>query len=63
MQFFNPRKDPREEWHLWFAWRPVRLRPGDGSAQPVAWLEWIDRRCEYVAGYDGAYRFWYYRKS
>lgn len=62
MEFFHPRHDPLSEWHRWFAWHPVRLKPGDGSAQPCVWWEWIERRIEIVAGVGGIFETRYYRK-
>lgn len=29
----------RAKWHRWFAWRPVKVAPGD-----IRWMETIDRR-------------------
>ena len=62
MEFLAPHKDPRTEWHQWFAWRPVRLKPGDGSAQPVVWLEWIERRIEWEDSWGDTFRNTFYRK-
>lgn len=43
-------------WHPHFALLPTWV--GDTDCR---WLEWIERRCEYVGGYDGTYRFDYFR--
>lgn len=32
-----------EEWHPWFAWKPVRLEGRD-----CRWLEWVQRRGKYI---------------
>ncbi len=31
-------------WHKWFAWRPIRVKDHD-----CRWLEYIERRAEYLA--------------
>lgn len=60
MRFFEPRPDPRKEWHRWFAWYPVRIAPGDGSSGPVVWLEYVETRRETNSGfYEIAVRNWY----
>ncbi len=46
----------REQWHRWFALWPVHV--GNGH---YAWLEWVERRVEYVSGFDGTYAFPKYR--
>jgi hypothetical protein len=46
-----------EQWHPWFAWHPVMLENGD-----AVWMEHIERRREFVSGYDGTYVFDRYRK-
>lgn len=63
VRFFHPRPDPRFDWHPWFAWRPVKIRPGDGTAGPVVWLETIERKAYRADGYDGMWSFWFYRFS
>lgn len=35
------------QWHEWFAWRPVRVAPGD-----YRWLEMVERK----GGYDHSRR-------
>ena len=45
------------QWHLWFAWRPVRLADGR-----FAWLEWIDRRIENLFCLDEWFTTRYYRQ-
>lgn len=37
-----------KEWHLWFAWYPVRVGPHD-----CRWLEYVERRS--VGWWDGIY--------
>ena len=37
-----------ENWHLWFAWRPVVIDTGR-----LVWLEKIWRKCAWYSGYDG----------
>jgi hypothetical protein len=61
MRFLDPKQDTREQWHRWFAWRPVRLRSGNGRFGPVVWLEWIERRLEFFAGFGGIHEVRYYR--
>lgn len=36
------RREYLEKWHDWFAWYPVRV-----SDSKIAWLEVVERRCEY----------------
>ena len=38
----------REHWHLWFAWRIVRLGTGR-----LVWLEKVQRKGTWGDGYDG----------
>ena len=38
----------RENWHLWFAWRIVRLDTGR-----LVWLEKVQRIGTFECGYDG----------
>lgn len=33
-----------EEWHLWFAWYPVRVGPHD-----CRWLEYVERRMTFFS--------------
>jgi hypothetical protein len=37
-----------EEWHRWFAWRPVRISPTE-----ICWLEWVERKCTYNGNWAG----------
>jgi hypothetical protein len=39
------KKRAREDWHRWFAWRPVTIPEGD-ELQPAMriWLEYVERR-------------------
>lgn len=46
------------EWRRWFAWHPVQLEDGGD----VVWWEHVERRTEFVNGYDGTYAFDYYRR-
>jgi hypothetical protein len=47
-----------EKWRRWFAWYPVVVRPsGD-----VVWWEEVERKSEYICGYDGQYCFTYFRR-
>lgn len=41
----------RREWHLWFAWRPVKLDTGQ-----KVWLETVWRQ-EYEGIYDSYWRY------
>ena len=42
-----------QEWHLWFAWFPVRLKISDTNIQWV-WLESVYRKGnEYISGENG----------
>ena len=36
------------QWHRWFAWYPVHVGPHD-----CRWLEFVERRMEYVGSYAG----------
>lgn len=46
------------EWRPWFAWHPVKFQDGGD----VVWWERVERRTEFLTGYDGTYAFTYYRK-
>lgn len=35
----------KEKWHVWFAWRPVRVAEGD-----CRWLEYVVRKGRYGMG-------------
>lgn len=50
------RDEARREWHVWFAWRPVKLEHGD-----CRWFEFVERREVYVNGYFESYYEWEYR--
>ena len=42
-----------KDWHLWFAWRPVRVGSHD-----CRWWEWVERKGRH---YMRACWFWDYR--
>lgn len=42
---WGERRAAKEQWHLWWAWHPVRVGPHD-----CRWLEWIDRKGTFYAG-------------
>lgn len=46
----------KEQWHIWFAWFPVRVTPGD-----CRWLEKVKRKGEYVSWPGDSYFVWEYR--
>lgn len=53
------RQKAKEQWHLWFAWRPVRIAPGD-----CRWLERVQREGTFwittcASGWDYEYRAYY----
>ena len=31
------------DWHLWFAWRPVRAKIVGGETTVKVWLEYVER--------------------
>jgi hypothetical protein len=39
------RRAHNTQWHLWYAWFPVRLADND-----CRWFEWVERRIEYYGG-------------
>ena len=43
-------------WHKWFAWHPTMLDSGR-----FVWLQFVQRRIEYGASYDGPFTVRYYR--
>lgn len=51
------RRAKREQWHHWFAWHPVTVQGGH-----CHWLELVERKIEYCAGFDGVYTFPQYRE-
>ena len=46
----------RQQWHPWFAWRPVRV-----DARTCIWLETIERKGIREYGYGGSVWDWTYR--
>jgi len=48
-----------EQWRPWFAWHPVRL----SDTGDVVWWEPVERRQEFISGYDGTYVFDRYRRA
>jgi hypothetical protein len=46
-QRINDRRQRLKTWHLWFAWRPIRL-----NSKTVAWLERLYRRTDYYGSYE-----------
>jgi hypothetical protein len=61
MRYSYPARDVLSDWHPWFAWHPVRVRPGDGSVGPLVWLETVHRRRDLLEGYNGTHSAWWYR--
>ena len=48
----------REQWHRWFAWRPVRI----GDTREYRWLELVERRGTLqICIVDGGWWEWEYR--
>jgi hypothetical protein len=47
-----------QDWHPYFAFLPKWVADGD-----CRWLEWIERKIEYVGAYDGTYGFASYRAA
>jgi len=42
---YYEKKDPKDGWSRWFAWRPIpigRYPLKDGQA--MVWLEWVERK-------------------
>lgn len=41
-----------QQWHPWFAWRPIRLKGAKRDSIDVpdhrVWLEWIERRTQFT---------------
>ena len=50
----EPRVDQKKSWHVWFAWYPVKVGPGD-----CRWLEKVERRGQLDYFYDGS-PYWLY---
>jgi hypothetical protein len=50
---FNTSKE-NEQWHKWFAWRPVKLRTNQW-----AWMKFVDR--QYATCYTGCAGYTKYR--
>ena len=46
-----------EQWRRWYAWFPVQVENFD-----FVWLEYVERRCDFVTGHDGTYVFTKYRR-
>lgn len=49
-------KKEMEAWHLWFAWRPVRVGEAD-----CRWLETVQRRGVFHVSWHEAWWTWEYR--
>ncbi len=47
-----------EQWHPWFAWRPVRLGSHD-----CRWLEWLVRKGKYTVDWGGSQWNWRYMEK
>ena len=56
-QRYWEKRESLTHWHRWFAWRIVLLDTGR-----CVWLQFIERRFEYVFGYDGKDRLRSYRE-
>ena len=51
-------------WHLWFAWYPVRVpTKGKMSKQHKVWLVKVQRKGTHPTCYEGAYWSWEYREN
>lgn len=66
MRIRTKKKPPQDktQWHVWFAWHPVTITNRDGTFK--AWLEFVERRGEFVEdslGGDWSYQYrdatWY----
>lgn len=42
---FAERHNRKQQWHKWFAWRPIRLNEND-----CRWLEYVERKINYSFG-------------
>lgn len=49
--------DRLQNWHQWFAWHPVTI----GSN--IVWLERVERKGTYMAGWGDAWWSWEYRDA
>jgi len=59
MKFSLGRIDKAEyEWHLWFAWHPIRL----DNSHECRWLETIERRNTFYSSSLGPAWIWEYRQ-
>lgn len=47
----------QDKWHPWFAWRPVTVSAG--TMRVRVWLEKVQRKGEWVGGYEGNWNFTY----
>lgn len=48
--------DNQQQWHPWFAWRPIRVAYRD-----CRWFETVQRRKIYLCGYYEADWKWEYK--
>lgn len=46
-----------EHWHVWYAWRPVRLDTGR-----LCWLQPVMRKGDWACSYDGGSWEWEYKE-
>jgi hypothetical protein len=53
-------EEKSQDWHLWFAWYPIRIRHGDGTRGPMVWLEPVLRKVEeFGTGWGSVVMKWY----
>ncbi|MCK5614783.1 hypothetical protein KAR91_73660 [Candidatus Pacearchaeota archaeon] len=52
------KKAQLEDWHSWFAWRPVRVGSHD-----CRWLETIQRKGAHLRGLRSSWWSWEYREA
>lgn len=53
---WRERRAKKEEWHPWFAWRPVQVDDYD-----CRWLETVQRKGKFVDYGSDSYWHWEYR--
>lgn len=55
IQYYN------QEWHRWFAWKPVPIC-FDGGKRVWVWFETVERKGIFFGGGMGGWWEWVYRK-
>ena len=56
------KKREREQWHTWFAWRPVTVKSFADGVEEKVWLKTVLRCGKYQCDYGDGCWTWRYKK-